>query len=628
MASEHSQFGLFKTRRFGPFFSTMALGALNDNIFKNALAALMVFEGSRIAGLDDKLLVPLSGLVFILPFFMFSALFGQFADKYEKSVQIRRVKLLEIGIMVLATLGFLFSNLFLLFGVLFLLGLQSTIFGPIKYGILPQVLKKEELVGGNALVEMGTFVAILLGTIAGPLLVRIEAPWPVWVCAACLVVAVFGWLSSLRVPLADASDPALKINWNIPTETVRNIRFINENRTVLNSVLGISWFWFYGSIFLLQIFGYTKHILGGDEQLVSMLLALFIVGISSGSLLCEKLSGKQVEIGLVPFGAIGLTIFGLDLYFASPAGNAAEAVSIAQFFSEPSNWRIIVDLLLIGVFGGFYTVPLYALVQQRSHPGHRSRVIAGLNILNALFMVVSAGFAILLLGPMGLSIPELFMVTAIVNAIVAIYIFTLVPEFLMRFLVWILIHSIYRVRSSGLGRIPEQGPVIVAANHVSYVDALILGGLVRRPVRFVMYHKIFKIPLLNFIFRTSKAIPIASRSEDPELLDRAYLKIHQVLDNGDVLGIFPEGGITRDGEIQTFKKGIDKIILEQPVPVVPIALCHLWGSLFSRKDPLVKRRPRKFWKLIELRVGDPIPPDQVNSERLEAEVRRLRGEDR
>jgi hypothetical protein len=622
-----SQFDLFAQRRFMPFFGTQALGAFNDNIFKNALAALLVFEGSRISGMNTDQLVNLSALVFILPFFLFSALFGQFADKYEKSVQIRRVKLFEVAIMLLAAVGFWLHHVPLLLFVLFLLGLQSTIFGPIKYGILPQILRREELVGGNALVEMGTFVAILAGTIAGPQLAGIDVRWPYWVSAACLAVAVGGWLASRRVPLAAPVAPELRINWNVFSETVRNLRFINENRTVLNSVLGISWFWFFGATFLVQIPSYSQNVLGGDENLMSTLLALFIIGISTGSLLCERLSGKQVEIGLVPFGAIGLTLFGLDLYFASPAVPAA-GVSAVAFLSSASNWRIVLDLLLIGTFGGFYIVPLYALVQARSAPDHRSRVIAGLNILNALFMVVAAILAMLVLGPAGLSIPDLFLISAVLNAVVAIYIFTLVPEFLMRFLVWLLIHTIYRVRVTGMENIPEEGPVIVVSNHVSFVDPLILGGMIRRPVNFVMYHRIYNIPLLKFVFKTGKAIPIAGRSENPEILEAAYRRMHDVLAAGDVLGIFPEGRITDDGEIGEFKPGVEKLVAEQPVTVVPIALCNLWGSLFSRRDPLHKRRPYKLWAQIEMRVGRPVPPHEVSAARLEAEVRALRGADR
>ena len=625
--SNHSQFSLFGQRRFMPFFITQGLGAFNDNIFKNALAALLVFKGSQIAGLNTNQVVNLSAMVFILPFFLFSALFGQFADKFEKSVQIRRIKLFEIFIMLLAALAFWLSSLPLLLFVLFLLGLQSTIFGPIKYGILPQVLAREELVGGNALIEMGTFVAILAGTIAGPQLAGIEAGWPYWVSAACLLVAVAGYRFSVNIPVAEAMSPGLKINWNIFTETVRNLKFLNENRTVLNSVLGISWFWFFGAIFLVQIPAYSQNVLGGDENLMSTLLALFIMGISTGSLLCERLSGKQVEIGLVPFGAIGLTLFGLDLYLASPASPGID-VSALDFLTNGANWRISADLLMIGIFGGFYIVPLYALVQQRASPEHRSRVIAGLNILNALFMVIAAVMAMLMLGPAGFSIPELFLMTAVLNAVVAAYIFTLVPEFLMRFLVWILIHTIYRVSVKGIDNIPSEGPVIVASNHVSYADPLIIGGIIRRPVNFVMYYKIFRIPVLNFIFRTGKAIPIASRAEHPEILDQAYRRIHQVLDSGDVLGIFPEGGITWDGNIQPFKSGIDKIIGEKPVAVVPVALCHLWGSLFSRRDPLLKRRPYKLWAKIELRIGTPIPPQEVTAAKLQEEVQRLRGDDR
>jgi len=552
--SGQSQFQLFRQRRFMPFFVTQALGAFNDNVFKNGLAAMLVFHASQLAGLNTNQVINLSAMVFILPFFLFSALFGQFADKYEKSAQIRGIKLFEVVIMLLATLGFWLDNVPVLLSVLFLLGFQSTMFGPIKYGILPQILDHKELIGGNALVEMGTFVAILAGTIAGPLLMGIDTHWPVWVSAVALAVAIAGYLASRHIPQAVAVDPGLQINWNFITETLRNIRFIRENRVVLNSVLGISWFWFFGATFLVQIPSFSETVLGGDEKLMSTLLAMFIIGVSSGSLLCERLSGGQVEIGLVPFGAIGLTVFGVDMYFASPTGPVT-ATTLSHFLSVGANWRIILDLLMIGVFSGFYIVPLYALVQQRTHPGHRSRVIAGNNIINALFMVISAIFAMLLLGRAGFTIPGLFLVTAVLNLIVAIYIFTLVPEFLMRFLVWMLIHSIYRVKVTGMENIPAQGAVILASNHVSFVDPLIIGGTVRRPVRFVMYYKIFRLPLLKFIFKTGRAIAIAGRNEDPVVLREAFRQIHGVLDDGDVLGIFPEGRITTDGEIHPFKKG-------------------------------------------------------------------------
>jgi 1-acyl-sn-glycerol-3-phosphate acyltransferase len=625
--SDHSQFALLKERRFMPFFITQGLGAFNDNIFKNGLAAMLVFNSAQLAGLNTNQIVNFSAMAFILPFFLFSAVFGQIADKYEKSMQIRGIKLFEVVIMLAATLGFWLDNLPLLLIVLFLLGFQSTMFGPIKYSIIPQVLKRRELIGGNALVEMGTFVAILAGTIAGPLLMAIEADWPVWVSGTALLVAVGGYLASRGIPQAPAVDPELKVNWNFITETFRNISYIGENRVVLHSVLGISWFWFFGATFLVQIPSYSETVLGGDASLMSTLLAMFIIGISTGSLLCERLSGGQVEIGLVPLGAMGLTFFGIDMFFASPESLVVYS-GLGNFFSVGSNWRIVIDLVMIGIFSGFYIVPLYALVQQRTEPSRRSRVIAGNNILNALFMVVAAVIAMVLLGSAGFTIPQLFLFTAILNLVVAIYIFALVPEFLMRFLVWILIHTIYRVEVRGMENIPESGPLIVAANHVSFVDPLIIGGIIRRPVRFVMYYRIFQMPVLKFIFKTGKAIPIASRKENPEILDAAYKRMYEVLGDGDVLGIFPEGGITGSGDIETFKKGVEKIVAENPVQVVPMALCNLWGSLFSRRDPLYKRRPYKFRALIELRIGRPIPPAELTAERLESEVRALRGDDR
>ena len=624
--SANNQFSLLKQRRFGPFFLTQFLGAFNDNVFKNALIILIAFQTVGLASGVDTL-INLSAGLFILPFFLFSATAGQFADKYEKSRLIRLIKLLEIVIMIAAAIGFYMGNIPLLIGLLFLMGTQSTLFGPIKYGILPQHLKEEELVGGNGLVEMGTFLAILLGTMTGGILIGLAEVGVALVAIAVIIIACLGYLASRGIPIAAPVDPELRINWNPVTETWRNLNFIRGNRTVFLSVLGISWFWFFGAAYLAQLPNYTKLTLGGNEQVVTLLLTLFSVGIGVGSLLCERLSGHKVELGLVPFGSIGLTLFGIDLYFAAPdAGFTGELLSAAGFLGTPGSWRVIMDILLIGLFGGFYIVPLYALVQQRSLPSHRSRVIAGNNILNALFMVVSAVMAILLLNA-GLSIPQLFLVMALLNALVAIYIYSLVPEFLMRFIVWILIHTVYRVQKEGLEQIPDEEPAVLVCNHVSFIDALVIAGCCRRPVRFVMHHRIFRIPVLSFVFRTAGAIPIAPAKEDPKMLEQAYERIAKALRAGEVVCIFPEGQITGDGEINSFRSGIERIIQRNPVPVIPMALRGLWGSFFSRRGgPAMRHWPRQFWSRIGLAVGTPSPPERVSANALQAVVAELRGE--
>lgn len=629
---EGSQFALLKERRFAPFFSTQFLGALNDNVFKQALVALLTFQAASLTTLDPGVLVNLANGLFILPFFLFSATAGQLADKYEKTRIIRVIKLCEIGIMVLGAIGFATRNLWALLGALFLMGVHSTFFGPVKYSILPQHLRKEELVGGNAWIESGTFLAILIGSIAGGLLTASSAASSTLVGVVTIVLALAGYIVCRFIPPASAPSPSLRVDWNPITETWRNLRFIRQNRTVFLSILGISWFWFYGALFLAQMPSFSKSYVGGDPSVFVVLLTTFSIGIGGGSLLCERMSGHKIEIGLVPFGAIGLTLFALDLFFASPASPVPAtqaAIGAREFLGAGGNWRILLDLLLIGMFGGFFIVPLYALVQTRSEPSHQSRVIAGNNIMNAAFMVVAAVFGAGLL-QQGLSIPQLILVTAILNAIVATYIFTLVPEFLMRFLAWLLIHSVYRVRKSGLQHVPETGPALLICNHVSFADAVIIMGIVRRPVRFVMDHNIFKVPVLNFIFRTSRAIPIASAKEDPALLERAYDEVAQALTAGELVGIFPEGRITDTGEMYPFRGGVKRIVERTPVPVVPMALRGLWGSFFSRAGGRAMSRPfrRGLWSRIGLAADAPWPPERVTPESLQAKVLALRGDAR
>ncbi|MFO1311637.1 MAG: MFS transporter [Burkholderiales bacterium] len=628
MAATSNQFELLRERRFAPFFWTQFLGAANDNVYKNALVIFVAYHAAAGAALDANTLVNLAAGLFILPFVLLSATAGQVADKYEKSRLIRFIKLLEIAIMAIGAAGFYLGSLVLLFAALLLMGVHSTLFGPVKYAILPQSLRPEELVGGNGMVEMGTFVAILLGTIAGGVLVAIPDVGPLLAGAAAIAVAVAGWLVSRGIPVTPAMAPDLAINWNPVTETWKNLRFAYGTRVLWLSMLGISWFWFYGATFLTQFPNFAKNVLGGDEHVVTLLLALFSIGIGAGSLLCERLSGHKVEIGLVPFGSIGLSVFALDLWLATRSMHATGLAGIADFLREPGHLRVVADLVLIGLFGGFYIVPLYALVQERSEPAYRSRIIAANNILNAIFMVASAGLAIGLLGA-GLSIPQLFLVTGILNALVAVYIYRLVPEFLMRFLAWILIHTMYRVKKEGLDHVPESGACIVVCNHVSYVDAIVIAACVRRPIRFVMDHRIFRNPLLNWLFRTMQAIPVASGRVDPALKEKAFESTAAALRNGEIVGIFPEGSLTADGELAPFRPGLERMIAETPVPVVPMALRGLWGSFFSRAaDGKAMRRMRGMFSRIAIVAAPPVPPGQVTLEGLRAQVLSMRGDAR
>lgn len=621
----HSQFTLFGKRRFLPFFLTQLSGAFNDNLFKQALILAILYKIGSNA--DASLLINLCALLFILPFFLFSALGGQMGEKFAKERLIRAIKAGEIFIMLAGAAGMLLGNLPLLLVVLFCMGTQSALFGPVKYSVLPKLLKDHELVGGNALVEMGTFLAILAGTITAGVMMASEG-YAQLIAGSVVLVAIAGYLASRGVPATGASLPSLQMDWNLFRQTGAILRMgLGQRLSVSRSLIGNSWFWFLGATYLTQIPAYSKDLLHGDETVVTLILTIFSVGIALGSLLCERLSGHKVEIGLVPFGSFGLTLFGLLLWWHSggfPQGAAPH--DWLQLLSFAQAWWILASVLGIGVFGGFYIVPLYALIQSRTAEQERARVVAANNILNALFMVTSALVAILLLSVTGLSIPQLFLVVSLMNVAVSAYIFSIVPEFSMRFLVWLLGHSMYRVRQQGLDAIPEEGPAVLVCNHVSFVDALLIAGAVRRPVRFVMYYKIFQIPVLNFIFRTAGAVPIAARHEDEAIYTRAFERVSHYLSNGEVVCIFPEGKLTADGEINEFKAGVERILEANPVPVVPMALRGLWGSFFSR-DP-DKGFFRRIWSRVDLIASAPIAASEANRQQLQAQVSLLRGDRR
>jgi 1-acyl-sn-glycerol-3-phosphate acyltransferase len=622
--TQQSQFSLLGKKRFLPFFLTQLLGAFNDNIFKQSLILAILFKLSVSA--DRALLINLCALLFILPFFLFSALGGQFGEKFAKDGLIRKIKFAEILIMLVGAAGVLLDNLPLMLLVLFAMGTQSALFGPVKYSILPQHLREEELIGGNALVEMGTFLAILAGTIGAGVIMASSA-YASLVAGSVVLVALLGYLASRGIPRAAAAMPELVLDWNILRQSwgIMRLGLKEQPVSVSRSLVGNSWFWFLGAVYLTQIPAYAKEWLYGDESVVTLILTVFSLGIGLGSMLCERMSGHKVEIGLVPFGSIGLTLFGILLWWHSGGFPQAEqAHDWLGVLAQGQAWWVLGSILGIGLFGGFYIVPLYALIQSRTAEHERARVIAANNILNALFMVASAIASILFLSVAELSIPQLFLVISLMNIAVNSYIFKIVPEFSMRFLIWLLGHSMYRVEHKGLEAIPDEGAAVLVCNHVSFVDALLIGGAVRRPVRFVMYYKIYNLPLLNFIFRTAGTVPIAGRNEDLLIYDAAFKKIAEYLRNGELVCIFPEGKLTADGELNEFKNGVERILEENPVPVIPMALQGLWGSFFSR-DP-GKGFFKRLWSRIRLVAGAPLSPELADRQVLQAQVAELRGE--
>ncbi len=583
--SGHNQFALLRQRRFLPFFVVQALGAFNDNVYRQAIISMLLFMA--VPEEELGLYATLAPAIFILPYFLFSALAGQIADKLEKSRLIVITTTMEIVIMSLAATGFLTQSLPVLLVALFCTGMQSTLFGPVKYSVLPSVLRPEELTGGNGLVEMGTSMSILSGMIVGGLVFTVAGSHGT-VVAACAIIAlaVCGNIAARMIPKVDAGDPTLKINWNPLPESLAVLRMARQQKAVRNSILGVSWFWFVGTVLTSQLPAYAVTNLGGEPTLYIFALALFSVGTGVGSLLCEKLSARTVEIGLVPLGAFGMTAFLLDLYFARSGEATAHGLAIGPFLQQPGSIRIVIDLIGIGLFTGIFVVPLFALIQSRTPKAQMSRVFAALNIQNSGFIVAAALLSLAAHKLLHWTIPQQFL-------------------------------ALYRLRPHGIeANVPDEGAALLVCNHVSYMDALILSATIPRPVRFVMYYKIFNIPVMRWIFRTAKAIPIAGAREDPALMQRAFDEIDAALAEGELVCIFPEGALTRDGQMAPFKSGVEKILERRPVPVVPMALRGMWSSMWSRRDSRLGRMrvPRRFRATVEV-VAAPAVDDHTTSAR-------------
>ncbi|CAH6979523.1 MFS transporter [Vibrio chagasii] len=620
-----SQSSLLTQKRFLPYFITQFLGAFNDNIFKNVLLLFVAFASVDTLPISSNLFINLAAGLFILPFFLFSALAGVLADKYEKSWFIRKVKLLEVVIMSLGAIGFIYESYGILLLLLFLMGTQSAFFGPVKYALLPQQLETKELVSGNALVETGTFLAILIGTLGAGIIASEESAK--LVAAICIVsFAVLGYVSSCFIPEAPSNAPDLKVKWQPIKLTKATLAIAKKDRPTFQALMSISWFWFLGATYLTQFPNFTKLHLNGTESSVAFLLALFSVGIAIGSLACDKLSNHRIEIGIVPMGSLGISIFGLLMATSTPE-SLPEFSSFQQFVTYSKLWPLFAYLLLLGISGGIFIVPLYSLMQLRAKPDERAQVIAGLNIYNSLFMVGSAVMGIVCLSVLELSIPQLFVLLALLNTFVMLYLFYQVPIYAFRFFTWVVTHTMYRVKHKNLHNLPENGGALIVCNHVSYMDALLLSAVCPRLIRFVMEEDYAKLPPLRRFLKRAGVIPISSTNR--RSIRNAFNEVEQALHEGHIVCIFPEGKLTSDGEVAEFMRGMELIIRRSPVPVIPMALKGLWGSYFSRyKGRACKGLPTRFWTKLEIETGEPISPADASCETLHQAVADLRGSQR
>ncbi len=595
---------LLLKRKFQPLFITQFLGAFNDNFFKNALAILITYRAYGVGGLDPKMMVALASALFILPFFLFSAVAGQLADRYSKSKIAYWTKVWEVAVMAVGACGMLFGHIPLLLFTLFMMGMQSAFFGPVKYSLLPELLEREELVKGNALVEMGTFVAILLGTVSGGILISLPVGGALWVSVVIVGLSILGTWTSAYIPHRSSKDPSLKIDWNLISATFAIIKKSKREKSIWLSIMGISWFWAIGALFITIIPLYGKEVLKLHPIATTLLLAIFSVGIGIGSMICEKLSHGRLEVGILPIGTIGMSLAAIDLYsFGIPSIPIDAGASISEFFFRPYAWRVIMDLFILSAFGGLFIVPLYTLIQLRAKETERAQIIAANNILNSLFMVL-ASVALMIFFSFKRPFVESFLWIGYANLFIACIIYFMVPEFFYRFICYLMTQAMYRVKLKGDKYIPLSGAAIIVANHVSFIDWLLLLAISPRPIRFVMHRQYYQMPLLRWFFKQNKLIEIASPLEDRQTFLRSFSQIAEHLDNGELICIFPEGEITRSGQLGEFKRGLIRVLDKHAVPVIPIYIGGMWGSIFSRgkQDHVFFR----LWSPISITVGMPL----------------------
>nr|WP_286009696.1 MFS transporter [Salinicola sp. S1-1-2] len=610
-------------RRFAPFFWTQALGAFNDNLFKNVLLLLLTFVAVPRYGWDTGLLNNLAAGLFILPFFLFSAWGGTLADHLDKQRLVRRLKLLELVTMLVAAAAIWFEAFGLLLALLFMMGTQSALFGPVKYAILPQHLAATELLRGNAWVNLGTFVSILLGTLLAGVLASLEGAWArAAIAGALIVIALVGVVASLGIPPAPPSEHG-RVPWRPFSGSWRVLRDGLRGRNVRAALFGISFFWFLGACYLTQLPAWVRDVVHGSEGAVSFMIGAFAVGVGLGALLCARLSAGRLELGLVPLGALVIGVSGIELAAQGPL--PGEHLALVALLQMTDFWRMSTLLALVGLGGGLYSVPLYTLMQLASPEARRARVVAANNILNALFMILAAAFGIVMLSVLALPLTTLFACLGWLTLTLGVLLLVRNPRPALRLSIFALVRVLYRLRCRGRHNVPAEGPALVVCNHVSFMDALVLGGACPRPLRFMMDRPIYESPWLNWFFRIAGAIPVDSDRRDPGGVRRALEEVSRALRNGEVVMIFPEGRLTPDGDVHAFRRGLDLVLARDPVPVVPAALSGLWGSWTSNKDgKALSKWPRRLRARVLLVFGEPIPAGYSPRRTLERRVRGLK----
>ncbi len=618
------QFPLLLQRRLGPLWICQLANSLNNQFLR--AATLWILSGKAYAVLGVPSVRTATVALFVVPAILFAAIAGQIVDRLDRA----RAVVIAQSVGLLASVGAIYGlatgHGSLVLACVAAAGLQSTLFAPAQGALLRQHLGDTELTPGNGLMTAGRQIAMLLSMLL--LMATMDGPSASGILIPALAAsAVVGWAAAFGIPTSPAPCPGLRISWN-PVGALRvTILAALADRNVYLAILGVSWFWFTHLVFLVNLPAYATEVIGASALALTVLVMTPLMGLMLGALLCQPASGRRVELGLVPLGALGMALAGMGFYINSPEAAPTSARSLSELLGSATYLRCLFDLALFGLAAGLYVVPLYALIQQIAPRERLGRVLGGMMLYSLLFVTLALGGAQWLRSE-GLSVHAVVLMAVLLQFSVSIYIFLLLPEFLLRLLMWLLVHTFYRVNASGLERVPPEGPVILVCNHVSYLDALVIGAMIRRPVRFVMHRYIFKIPIMRTVFRLAKAIPIVSGKKDPEGLRFALDQVSRELSAGRVVAVFPEGMLTRDGDIGVFRSGIERMVERNPVPVIPMALQGLWGSFYSfaEGEPMAhwpRFRPR--WSRIGLHIGEPIPPGDVTADLLRERVAALRG---